>query len=422
MERLTTSTRESGLEIAIIGMAGRFPGAKNLQEFWQNLSGGVESIAFFSDEELLAAGVEEGLLRRADYVRAGGALDGIEMFDAGLFGYNPREADIMDPQHRFFLECSLEALENAGCDPNRYKGRIGVIAGGSINSYLLSIVSSVRNFIGSVGGFQALIGNDKDFLSTRVSYKLNLEGPSLTVQTACSTSLVAVHMACQSLLGGECDVALAGGVSIRVPQKTGYLYQQGGILSPDGHCRAFDIRAQGTVGGNGVGIVVLKRLSDAIADRDHIHAVIKGSAINNDGSLKVGYTAPSVDGQAEVIAAAQAAASVSPDTISYVEAHGTATPLGDPIEVAALKKAFCSSPCRPRSCALGSVKTNIGHLDAAAGVAGLIKTALALKHGQIPPSLHFEQANPNIDFEGSPFYVNAELREWEGVGGVRRVQ
>jgi acyl transferase domain-containing protein len=410
---------ESKEYIAIIGMAGRFPGAKNLQEFWQNLSGGVESITFFPDEELLAAGIDREVISNPVYVRARGILEDVDKFDAKFFGYSPREAKIMDPQHRFFLECAHEALENAGYDSERCQGAIAVYAGVSMNNYLINIYSD-RNLVESVGDFQIAIGTDKDFLSTRVSYKLNLKGPSLTVQTACSTSLVAVDLACQSLLTFQSDMAIAGGVSISVPQESGYLYQEGGVLSPDGHCRAFDIRAQGTVGGNGVGIVVLKRLSDSIADRDHIHAVIKGSAINNDGSLKAGYTAPSVDGQAEVIAAAQAAASVSPDTISYVEAHGTATPLGDPIEVAALKKAFCSSPCRPRSCALGSVKTNIGHLDAAAGVAGLIKTVLALKHRLIPPSLHYQHPNPNIDFDQTPFYVNRELRAWEALSGIRR--
>ena len=413
------SEPESKEYIAIIGMAGRFPGAKDLREFWRNLKGGVESITFFTDEELLSSGIDRDVISNPAYVRARGVLEDVDKFDAQFFGYSPREAMLMDPQHRFFLECAHEALESAGYDSERYQGAIAVYAGVSMNNYLINIYSD-RNLVESVGDFQIAIGTDKDFLSTRVSYKMNLKGPSLTVQTACSTSLVAVDLACQSLLTFQSDMAIAGGVSISVPQESGYLYQEAGILSPDGHCRAFDIRAQGTVGGNGVGIVVLKRLSEAIADRDLIHAVIKGSAINNDGSLKVGYTAPSIDGQAEVIAAAQAAASVSPDTISYVEAHGTATALGDPIEVAALKKVFCSSGYQARSCALGSVKTNIGHLDAAAGVAGLIKTVLALKHRLIPASLHYQHPNPNIDFDQTPFYVNRELRAWEPVSGVRR--
>ena len=288
----------------------------------------------------------------------------------------------------------------------RIQGSIGVYAGASMNTYLWHNLYPNRDLIGLGAGLQTKIGNDKDYLATRVSYKLNLEGPSVVVQTTCSTSLVAVHLACQSLLSGECDVALAGGVSINVPQTAGYVYQEGGIYAPDGHCRAFDARAQGTVFGNGVGIVVLKRLQDALADGDCIHAVIKGSAINNDGSSKVGYTAPSVEGQAKVIARALAMADIDPETISYIEAHGTGTALGDPIEIAALTRAFRASTEKQGFCAIGSVKTNLGHLNAAAGVTGLIKTVLALKHQMIPPSLHFEQPNPQIDFANSPFYVN----------------
>jgi acyl transferase domain-containing protein len=282
----------------------------------------------------------------------------------------------------------------------------------SLNSYFLHNVSRNREVLGQVGGFQAVLGSDKDFLPTRVSYKLNLRGPSVTVQTACSTSLVTVHIACQALLGGECDMALAGGVSVSVPQESGYVYQEGGIASPDGHCRAFDATAKGTVGGNGVGVVVLKRLSEAVADGDRIYAVIKGTAINNDGSDKIGYTAPSTNGQAEVIAQGLAIANVKPETVTYIEAHGTGTELGDPIEVAALTQVFRASTEQKQFCALGSVKTNVGHLDAAAGVTGLIKTALALQQRQLPPSLHFEQPNPRIDFAQSPFYVNTELRPW----------
>ena len=405
--------------IAVVGMAGRFPGAGNLHEFWQNLKGGVESISFFSDDELMARGVPRSLIDAPNYVKAGAVLEDSDMFDAAFFGLNPREAEVTDPQHRIFLECAWEALEDAGCDPHSYQGRIGVYAGMGLNTYLVNIYSHPE-LIDSVGTFRIVIGNDKDFLPTWVSYKLNLKGPSVAVQTACSTSLVATHLACQSLLNGECDMALAGGVSIKAQQKNGYAYQDGAINSPDGHCRAFDSRAQGTVGGNGVGIVVLKRLSDAIADKDAIEAVIIGSAINNDGSVKVGYTAPSINGQAEVIADAIAVAGVNPETITYVEAHGTATPLGDPIEVAALMQAFRAGTDAKNFCALGSVKTNIGHLDAAAGVAGLIKTVLALKHKLIPPSLNFARPNPKIEFNNSPFYVNATASEWKPTGLTRR--
>jgi acyl transferase domain-containing protein/thioesterase domain-containing protein/acyl carrier protein len=400
----------NSLEIAIVGMAGRFPGAKDLDELWQHLRDGVESIAFFSDEELAASGIDPTVPSDSQYVKARGVLEDAELFDAAFFGFSPREAELMDPQHRLFLACAWEALEHAGYTAEAYTGSIGVYAGASMNTYLLRNLYPNRDLIGS--GAALSIGSDKDHLATRVSYKLNLDGPSVVVQTACSTSLVAVHLACQSLLGGECDVALAGGVSVIVPQKVGHVYQEGGIYSPDGHCRAFDARAQGTVFGNGVGIVVLKRLQDALAEGDCIHAVIKGSAINNDGSSKVGYTAPSVEGQARVIARALAMADIDPDTISYIEAHGTGTALGDPIEIAALTQAFRARTDRKGFCAIGSVKTNVGHLDVAAGVTGLIKTVLALQHKMLPPSLHFEQPNPQIDFANSPFYVNSKLADW----------
>ncbi|BDA68763.1 beta-ketoacyl synthase [Calothrix sp. PCC 7716] len=407
-------------EIAIIGMAGRFPGANNIDTFWQNLRSGVESISFFTDEELIKAGVDSGLLNNPNYVKANGILEDIDLFDASFFGFSPREAEITDPQHRIFLECVWEALENAGYNSETYRGQIGLFAGVAASDYLLSNLYLNRDLMESGDSYQVLIGNDKDFLPTLVSYKLNLRGPSINVQTACSTSLVAVHLACQSLLNGESDIALAGGVTVGAQQKTGYYYQQGGIQSPDGHCRAFDAQAQGTIGGNGLGVVVLKRLEDAQRDGDYIHAVIKGSAVNNDGSLKVGYTAPSVDGQREVILEALALAGAEPETISYVETHGTGTILGDPIEIKALTQAFRNSTNKKGFCAIGSVKTNIGHLDTAAGVAGLIKTALALKHKQIPPSLHFQKPNPQIDFANSPFYVNTKLSEWETSGIPRR--
>ncbi len=408
------------LNIAIVGMAGRFPGASNIEEFWQNLCHGIESISFFTEEELKAAGESSSALKDPHYVPARGILEDVESFDAAFFGFYPREAQLMDPQHRLFLECAWEALENAGYDPDNYEGVVGVFGGAGINSYLLSLLATNRGELSSAEVYQLAIGNHNDFLATRVSYKLNLKGPSITLQTACSTSLVAVHMACRSLLGYQCDMALAGGVTINWPQKRGYLFQEGMILSPDGHCRAFDAKAQGTVAGNGVGIVVLKRLADAIADGDHIYAVIKGSAVNNDGSLRVGFTAPGVEGQADVIATAQAFAGVEPETITYIETHGTGTPLGDPIEIAALTQVFRQGTNAKGFCAIGSVKTNVGHLDTAAGVAGLIKTALALKYKLIPPSLNFEQPNPKIDFHNSPFYVNTKLSEWKASASPRR--
>jgi len=398
-------------DIAIVGMAGRFPGAGSLDEFWQNLRDGVESITQLNDEEILATGVDPAILAKANYVKAASVLKDVEQFDAAFFGYTPREAEIMDPQQRLFLECAWQALESAGYDAESYKGAIGVWAGASLSSYLFNLYAN-RKLLGMVTRFQLMLGNDKDHLATRASYKLNLKGPSITVQTTCSTSLVAVHLACQSLLNGECDMALAGGASIKIPQKTGYLYQAESISSPDGHTRTFDARALGTMSGSGVGIVVLKRLTDARAEHDQILAVIKGTAINNDGSLKVGYTAPSVEGQAKVIIEALAIAGVEAETITYVEAHGTGTTLGDPVEILALTKAFRATTKKQNFCAVGSVKTNLGHLDAAAGVAGLIKTVLALQHKQLPPSLHFEQPNPKIDFANSPFYVNAALKEW----------
>jgi phthiocerol/phenolphthiocerol synthesis type-I polyketide synthase E len=409
----------NGLEIAIVGMAGRFPGANDLDIFWENVRNGIESLSTFSEEELAASGVSPSLLQDLRYVRSRGVLDGASLFDAPFFGFYPREAQILDPQQRVFLECAWEALENAGYDPTRFPGSIGVFAGASTNGYFTLLANSPA-IRAVTDDFQLLLSTDKDYLATRVSYKLGLSGPSYTVQTACSTSLVATHLACQSLLNGECDMALAGGVSIMIPQRAGYMAVTGGVLSPDGHCRAFDARAEGTLGGDGVGIVTLRRLQDALAAGDTIRAVIKGSAINNDGDRKVGFTAPSVEGQARVIRAAHIAAEVEPETISYVEAHGTATPLGDPIEVAALTQAFRYRTHKRGFCGIGSVKTNIGHLDVAAGVAGLIKTTLALEHRELPPSLHFERPNPEIDFNTSPFFVNATQRPWESDNGPRR--
>ncbi|HEX8148769.1 MAG TPA: type I polyketide synthase [Pyrinomonadaceae bacterium] len=409
----------TGSEVAVVGMAGRFPAAANVEDFWRNLRDGLDAVSRLTPDEVEALGLSPEALRGGNYVNAAYVLEGVETFDAAFFGINPREAEILDPQHRLFLECAWEALEHAGYDPERYEGAVGVYGGAKLSTYLFNLYAE-GGTLAALSRVQIVMANDKDHLTTRVSYKLNLRGPSVNVQTTCSTSLVAVHLACQSLLNGECDMALAGGVAVTVPQKTGYFYQEGNINSPDGSCRAFDADAMGTVGGNGVGIVVLKRLADALADGDCVHALVRGSAVNNDGSLKVGYTAPSVEGQAKVIAEALAIAEVEPDTISYVEAHGTGTTLGDPIEIAALTKAFRAGTERKGFCAIGSVKTNVGHLDTAAGVAGLIKTVLALKHGELPPSLHFKRPNPKIDFDATPFVVNHTLRAWEANGSPRR--
>ncbi len=405
--------------VAIIGMAARFPGAESVEEFWHNLREGVSSTSYFSNEELTSSGIDTASLELPNYVKAKGIVEGADLFDAAFFGFTPREASVTDPQQRIFLECAWQVLESGGYDPQAYKGSIGVYAGMAMSSYLFSLISR-PDLVKSIGLYQLGIGNDKDHLSTLVSYKLNLKGPSVSVQTSCSTSLVAIHLACQSLFNGECDMAIAGGVTIKVPQRSGYFYRDGGITSPDGRCRPFDAAAQGTVGGNGAGAVLLKRLADALADRDSIYAVIRGSAINNDGSLKIGYTAPSVQGQAAVISEALAMAGVSAASIGYVEAHGTATALGDPIEVAALTEAYRGTTEQRQYCGLGSVKSNIGHLDTAAGVAGLIKAALMLRHQELVPSLHYREANPQIDFESSPFFVNTRLQPWLRNGTARR--
>ncbi|MGW3962971.1 type I polyketide synthase [Amycolatopsis sp. NPDC005003] len=400
-----------GLDLAIVGMAGRFPGSANVGEFWQNLCAGVSGTRRLTDEELRAAGVREELLTRPDYVRVGAVLDGEDLFDAEFFGYSHGEARIIDPQQRLFLECAAAAVEDAGYDAARYEGAIGVYASASANTYLLNNVWPDRSLHRTYGGFTLLLGGEKDYLASRVAYKLGLRGPAVTVQTACSSSLVAVHLAGQALVAGECDMAIAGGVTVRVPQRVGHLPHESGIGSPDGVCRAFDADGQGTLTGNGLGAVLLKRLDDAVADGDTVTAVIRGSAVTNDGSAKVGFTAPSITGQAAAIRAALEVAEVSPHDVGYVEAHGTATPLGDPIEVAALTEAF-GGPTTEQWCALGSVKTNIGHLDAAAGITGLIKAALCVRDGLVPPSLHFRRPNPHIDFARSPFFVNTVLRDW----------
>ncbi|AEW99625.1 type I polyketide synthase [Streptantibioticus cattleyicolor] len=405
--------------IAVIGVAGRFPGAADTDAFWANLSGGVESVTRFTEEELLASGVPAERVHDPDYVPARPVLDDIRSFDAEFFGYSPRDAAITDPQHRLFLECCWEALERGGYGARDGRGRVGVFGGTNLSTYLMRHAATVTG-AGEADVYSSVIGNDKDSLATGVSYKLGLTGPSLSVQTFCSTALVGVHLACQSLRAGECELALAGGVGIHVPDRVGHQYTPGGMESPDGKVRAFDARAGGTLFGDGAGVVLLKRLSAARADGDTVLAVIRGSAVNNDGALKVGYTAPSVVGQATVVAQAMAAAGVTAEDVSYVEAHGTATPLGDPIEIAALTKAF--GPTERRGyCPIGSVKTNIGHLGAAAGATGLIKTVLSLRHRQIPPSLNYTEPSPDIDFAASPFFVNTELRPWQPPEGRPRI-
>ena len=413
--------------IAIIGLSGRFPGAQNVTTFWHNLVNGVNSIVPLSDEELnLTPQERERLLSDPNFVPYSATIKNADQFDAPFFGIYPREAQAMDPQHRLFLECSWEAIEDAGYEPATYAGSIGVFAGSYMNTYTLCSLESHPSFIAGLadsfhgGTLQHELGNDKDYLATRVSFKLNLKGPSITVQTACSTSLVAVAQACMSLSYYQCDMALAGAATLKLPQNRGYLYQPDGMVSPDGICRTFDANSRGTVFGDGVSVVLLKRLEDAIEDGDSIYAVIKGWGVNNDGASKVGYTAPSVEGQKEVIAQAHALADFDPRTISYMEAHGTGTPIGDPIEIDALTQAFRMGTEDNQFCAIGSVKTNIGHLDVAAGVAGLIKTSLALDNEQIPPSLNFESPNPNIDFENTPFFVNDKLRPWKRGDTPRR--
>ncbi|OFA06941.1 hybrid non-ribosomal peptide synthetase/type I polyketide synthase [Duganella sp. HH101] len=401
---------DGALSIAIVGMAGRFPDAEHLQQFWDRLRDGVDCIRRFSTAELAAAGVPAALLDDTHYVKAAGLLADTDLFDAPFFGMSPREAESTDPQHRLFLETAWQALEHAGYGAG---GRsIGLYAGSSRSAYFQEHLAPNAALARSIGSLQLAMSNEKDFLCGRVAHQLDLRGPAVVVQTACSTSLVAVHMACQSILNGECDMALAGGVSITLLGEQGYLHTEGGIASPDGHCRAFDAQAAGTVAGNGVGVVVLKGLAAALADGDTIHAVIRGSAINNDGADKSGFTAPSIAGQAAVIREALAVAGLDAGAISYVEAHGTATALGDPIEIAALSQAYGTDGERRQYCAIGSVKTNIGHLDAAAGIAGLLKTVLALGHRQLPPSLHYSAPNPHIDFAASPFHVNHQLRDW----------
>jgi phthiocerol/phenolphthiocerol synthesis type-I polyketide synthase E len=414
-----TEPLDDGLDIAIVGMAGRFPGASDVDAFWRNTVEGRSGVSFFDDAELAAAGVPEAERRHPDYVPAYGILPDAERFDARFFGYSPRDASVLDPQQRLFLECAWHALEGSGHLVPVPGELVGVYASASASTYLL------HNLVGNpavsgVSEYELLMANDKDSLATRVAYHLDLRGPALTVQTACSSSLVAVHLAAQALLAQECDVAIAGGVHVRVPMRSGYRYETGGIMSRDGHCLAFDARATGTVGGNGVAAVVLRRLCDARRDGDTIHAVIKGSAVNNDGGVKIGFPAPSVDGQVAVIRAAHRIAGIDPGTIGYVEAHGTGTNLGDQIELEALTRAFRHGTDRERFCALGSVKTLIGHLDVAAGVAGLIKAALAVRTGVLPPSPYLTQPHAGLDLAGGPFYANTGPAPWPELGPLRR--
>ena len=407
-------------DVAIIGMAGRYPQAPDLAAFWQKLVNAEEFTTFYTEKQLREMGVDEELIRNPEYVKAGGYVETVEMFDAAFFGYNPREASFMDPQHRHFLETAWEALEDAGYDPTRVDFPVGVFGGAAMDTYVLLNIASNPRLMTPVNQLQIQIGNDNSYLTTRVSYKLNLKGPSHTVQSACSTSLVAAHVACQSLLNGECDMALAGGAAVHATDRSGYWHFEGGMASPDGHCRTFDAQGGGPIFNTGVGGIVLKRLEDALEDRDHIYAIIKGSAINNDGALKVSYAAPSVAGQSEVIVEALANAGIHPETISYVEAHGTATPLGDPIEMTALTRAYRQKTDKAQFCGIGSVKSNLGHLDAAAGVTSLFKAILALQHKQIPASLHFHSPNPQIDFDHSPFRVITELTDWPAGPTPRR--
>ncbi|HLF29283.1 MAG TPA: beta-ketoacyl synthase N-terminal-like domain-containing protein [Anaerolineae bacterium] len=421
MTNLTQYDGDPSEHIAIVGMVGRFPGAQNLEAFWRNLRDGVESIKFFTAAELAGSNLDPALRNNPKYVGADGVIEDMDLFDAEFFGISPREAELMDPQHRLFLECAWELMEQAGYDSESYAGRVAVYGSANLSTYLIRNIMSNPDLRERATSFQTLITNDKDYVATRVSYKLNLRGPSLSVATLCSSSFVAIHLAGQALLNLQCDLALAGAAALQVSRNESFFYQEGGIGDPDGHCRAFDAKASGTVSGSGIGIVALKRLDEALKDGDTIHAVIRATALNNDGAIKYSYTAPSLEGQAEVIAEALSLAEVDPETIAYVETHGTGTRLGDPIEVTALTQAFRSGGAQKKQyCAIGSVKTNIGHLVNAGGVASLIKTVLALQHHQIPPSLNFDEPNPEIDFADSPFYVATRLADWPANGSPRR--
>ncbi|MFI1189986.1 SDR family NAD(P)-dependent oxidoreductase [Streptomyces californicus] len=406
--------------IAVIGMAGKFPGARGVEELWQNLVAGVESITYFSDEELLAAGVSPKQIADPNYIKAAPLSPDTELFDPGYFGMTVREAEVLDPQHRAFLEACDGSLQSAGYAPNRFAGRIGVYGGVGVNNYLDLHVKPDPDAYNLLGGLTANIANISDYVATGVSYRLGLEGPALTCLTACSTSLVALHLACQALRDGECEMALAGGVEEFLPRISGYEYSEGGMYAPDARVRAFDAKARGTIFGSGSGAVLLKPVETALEDRDNILGVIRATAINNDGSRKRAFSAPSADGQYAAVMDAWNRSGVDPSTVSYVEAHGTGTFVGDPIEVNALSRAFREFTDRKQYCAIGSVKTNVGHLGAAAGVVGLIKTLMAMRHRVLPASLNFDEPNPQIDFEKSPLYVNTELSPWVSDSGPLR--
>ena len=412
--------------IAVIGMAGRFPGANSVSAFWDNLRRAEESIVTLSAEDLLAAGISEKALANHAYVRRAALLDGIDEFDADFFGFTPHAARMTDPQHRLFLQCAWHALEDAGRDPLHVDGSVGVFGTSTTSGYLLHNLMSHHDpnvIIGQGVTFEMVnlsLQNDKDYLATRVAHQFNLRGPALSVQTACSSSLVALHLACQSVLNGECDMALAGGASLRIPHRVGYWHEPGSMVSPTGHCRPFDVRSDGTIFSSGVAAVVLKPLAAAVDDGDRIHAVIRGSAVNNDGSTKMTYAAPNAAGQADVIAEAHAVAEIDASTVSYVETHGTGTPLGDPIEIEGLRRAFgVSTTTRPGPCFVGSVKSNIGHLESAAGMAGLIKAILCLKRRALPATLHYTSPNPELHLDRGPFIVRNEYGPWEW-DGIRR--
>lgn len=411
MNDIETQEEADGF-IAVVGMAGRFPGAADVDEFWANLAAGIDSVTRDAPQVIPGGAPDGGDLT---YLPSRGRLDGAEWFDADYFGYSAKEAFLIDPQHRVFLECAAAALEDAGADPDRFPGAIGVYGGCTETRYAEALSARLAQ-LPAVTEDDIVLGTAPDFLVSRTAERLGLRGPAVAVQSACATALVAVHTAGRGLLAGDCDMALAGGVAVHVPPKKITWTGPDGTLAPDGVCRAFDAQGEGTVAGNGVGVVVLKRLADALADGDHIRAVVRGSAVTNDGSGRIGFTAPSVAGQAAAVREAQLTAGTDARTITYVEAHGTATPLGDPIEVTALTQAFRGDTDEQGFCAIGSVKTNIGHADAAAGAAGLVKTVLALGHRQIPPSLHFTEPNPQIDFESSPFRVATELTDWEPDG------
>ncbi|PIR11355.1 MAG: hypothetical protein COV52_04440 [Gammaproteobacteria bacterium CG11_big_fil_rev_8_21_14_0_20_46_22] len=405
--------------IAIIGMAGRFPGAKNIDEFWFNIENGVESIVVFDDQELLSSGVPQVLLDNPNYIRAKGYLKNAALFDADFFNFSAYEATMLDPQFRLFFEVVWEALENAAYVPGSSNDRVGVFAGCSTSNYG-DALSNEEGFVSESQSKDMLLltHNAKDFLTTLLAYKLNLTGPCVNVQTACSTSLVSIWMACESLLASSCEIALAGGVSVTTPLKSGYLYQDGMILSKDGHCRTFDEKAVGTVPGNGLGVLVLKRLSKALEDHDNIHAIIRGGAVNNDGSNKIGFSAPSVEGQKKVIEAALDRAKITPNDIAYLEAHGTGTLIGDPIEVRALGRVFSKQGVKSKV-ALGALKPNIGHLDVAAGVAGVIKTIEALKHKCFPPNINFKKLNSAINLNDINFCINTSPVKWAAENSSR---